>query len=75
VQGYAYDAKRRIAELARGPWEEPELAERLEREAAALQDRFDSAYWLDRRGGYYALALDGDKRPVDAFCSNLGHLL
>ncbi len=75
VQGYAYDAKRRLAELARGPWAEPELAERLEREAAALQDRFDSAYWLDRRGGYYALALDGEKRPVDALCSNLGHLL
>ena len=75
VQGYAYDAKRRIAELARGPWREPELAERLEREAAALQDRLDAAYWLDRRGGYYALALDGGKQPVDALCSNLGHLL
>ncbi|MEP7224470.1 MAG: glycogen debranching protein, partial [Actinomycetota bacterium] len=27
------------------------------------------------RGGFYALALDGKKRPVDARCSNMGHLL
>ena len=38
--------------------------------------RFDEAYWIDGRGGgYYALALDGDKRRVDSLCSNLGHLL
>ncbi|HEV8098190.1 MAG TPA: glycogen debranching N-terminal domain-containing protein, partial [Gaiellaceae bacterium] len=30
VQGYAYDAKRRTAELAREAWGEPDLAERLE---------------------------------------------
>ena len=27
------------------------------------------------RGGYYALALDGEKRAVDSLCSNIGHLL
>ena len=27
-------------------------------------------YWVDERGGYYALALDGDKRRVDSLCSN-----
>ena len=32
-------------------------------------------YWVEERGGYYALALDADKRPVDSLCSNLGHLL
>ena len=48
VQGYAYDAKRRMAELAREVWGEPELAERLEREAADLQQRFDEAYWTRR---------------------------
>ncbi len=75
VQGYAYDAKRRLAELAREAWDEPGLAARLEREAAALQDRFDAAYWVQGRGGYYALALDHRKRRVDALCSNVGHLL
>src|SRR3954470_24620482 len=75
VQGYVYDAKLRMAELAREVWRERELAERLEREAAELQERFDQAFWVPERGGYYALALDGDKRPVDSLCSNIGHLL
>jgi glycogen debranching enzyme len=75
VQGYVYDAKRRAAELARVVWRDRELSERLEREADELRERFDAAFWVDRRGGYYALALDGDKRPVDALTSNVGHLL
>ncbi len=75
VQGYVFDAKTRLAELARDVWDEPALGERLQREAGELRDRFDSAYWVDRRGGYYALALDGEKRQVDALCSNIGHLL
>lgn len=75
VQGYVYDAKLRTAELAREVWRERELAERLEREAAELKQRFDEAFWIEARGGYYALALDGDKRRVDSLCSNIGHLL
>ena len=74
VQGYVYDAKRRLAELARGVWGDPALAERLEREADDLRGRFDAAFWVDE-GGFYALALDGDKRQVDSLCSNVGHLL
>ena len=75
AQGYVYDAKRRVAELARDVWRERELAERLEREAEDLRRRFDDAFWVDERGGYYALALDTEKRPVDSLCSNIGHLL
>ena len=75
VQGYVYDAKLRTAELAREVWRDRELAERLEREAAELRTRFNEAFWIDRRGGYYALALDRDKQPVDSLCSNIGHLL
>ena len=75
VQGYVYDAKLRTAELAREVWRDRELADRLEREAAELRERFDEAFWVEERGGYYALALDGDKRPVDSLCSNIGHLL
>ncbi len=75
VQGYVYDAKRGLAELAREVWREPELADLLERQADALRTRFDEAYWVDERGGFYALALDGDKKPVDSRCSNMGHLL
>ena len=75
VQGYVYDAKRRMAELAREVWRERELAERLDREADELRERFDEAFWSDERGGFYVLALDGDKQQVDSLCSNIGHLL
>jgi glycogen debranching enzyme len=75
VQGYVYDAKLRLAELAREVWRDRPLAERLDREAAELAARFDAAYWVEDRDGFYALALDAEKRPVDSLCSNLGHLL
>jgi glycogen debranching enzyme len=75
VQGYVYDAKRRLAEIARDAWRERGLAERLDREAQELQQRFDKAFWSDERGGFYALALDGEKNRVDSICSNMGHLL
>ncbi|HVA30035.1 MAG TPA: glycogen debranching N-terminal domain-containing protein, partial [Gaiellaceae bacterium] len=75
VQGYVYDAKRRMAELAREVWRDPALSDRLEAEAERLRARFDEAYWIDARGGYYALALDAEKERVDALCSNIGHLL
>jgi glycogen debranching enzyme len=75
VQGYVFDAKRRMAEIAREVWRDRALAERLEHEGDELRERFDNAFWVDDRGGYYALALDGDKNRVDALCSNIGHLL
>jgi glycogen debranching enzyme len=75
AQGYVYDAKRRLAELAREVWRERELAERLDREADELRARFDEAFWNEERGGFYVLALDGEKQQVDSLCSNIGHLL
>ena len=75
VQGYVYDAKLRTAELAREVWRDRELAERLEREAEDLRERFNQAFWTEERGGHYVLALDGQKRQVDSLCSNVGHLL
>ncbi|MFE9917190.1 glycogen debranching N-terminal domain-containing protein [Micromonospora sp. NPDC005553] len=74
LQGYAYDAKRRGARLAREFWDDPAYADRLEREAAALKDRFNRDWWLPHRD-YYALALDPYGEPVDALASNMGHLL
>jgi glycogen debranching enzyme len=75
VQGYVYDAKLRLAQLAREVWRERELADRLEREAEDLRRRFNEAFWCEARGGYYALALDADKQRVDSLTSNIGHLL
>jgi glycogen debranching enzyme len=74
VQGYAYDARIRAARLARIVWHDRALADRLERDATRLKKRFDRDFWLEERG-HYALALDGDKHPVDALTSNVGHLL
>ncbi|GGJ81677.1 amylo-alpha-1,6-glucosidase [Pilimelia anulata] len=74
LQGYAYDAKMRGARLARTVWGDPAWADRLEREAAALKERFNRDFWIADRG-YYALALDADGSRVDALASNIGHLL
>jgi glycogen debranching enzyme len=74
LQGYAYDARRRCARLAREIWDDDALAEKLEHQADALKHSFNDDFWLADRG-YYALALDGDKKPVDSLTSNIGHLL
>ena len=74
IQGYAYDARLRTARLMREIWRDDETADRLERDAAELKERFNGDFWLSRRG-HYALALDRDKQPVDALTSNTGQLL
>jgi len=74
LQGYVYDARRRTARLARELWDDDALAAKLESQADELKRSFNEDFWLED-GGYYALALDGDKRPVDALTSNIGHLL
>ena len=74
LQGYAYDAKRRAARLARTFWNDPAFADELEADAAALKSRFNRDFWVDD-GQYFALALDADGAQVDALSSNIGHLL
>ncbi len=74
LQGYAYNAKLRGARLARLVWRDPTFAESLERQAADLRRRFNRDFWVDD-GGYFAIALDADGRPVDSLASNNGHLL
>ncbi len=74
IQGYVYDAKMRCARLARTFWNDPELANRLEKEAAELKRRFNQDFWLEDRE-FFALAIDGDGRKVDSLTSNIGHLL
>src|SRR5467141_198255 len=74
LQGYAYDAKRRTARLAREVWGDPAWAAELEQQAAELRRRFNEDFWIADRG-FFALALDGQKRKVDSLTSNIGHLL
>lgn len=73
VQGYVYDARHRMAELARLRGD-AELAATLEARAEAGRRAFEERFWLADRGSY-AMALDGDGRPADALASNVGHCL
>lgn len=73
VQGYVYAAWRAGAALAAAAGATKIAVERSVR-ADAVRDRFDEAFWLPELD-WYALALDGEGRRVDALASNLGHLL
>jgi glycogen debranching enzyme len=73
VQGYVYAAKRHGAALARALGLAA-FAARLDQEAEALRERFESAFWSERLGTY-VLALDGEKRPCEVRTSNAGQLL
>ncbi|HZG05567.1 MAG TPA: glycogen debranching N-terminal domain-containing protein [Streptomyces sp.] len=74
VQGYAYDALRRTAALARDVWDDPAWAAELESSARDLRSRFAARFWMPGQA-FPALALDGDGRQVDALASDAGHLL
>lgn len=73
VQGYAFDAMRSMATLLRLLGEAAE-ADELERRAETLRQAFVDAFWMPAEG-YFAMALDGQKRAVDGIASNPGHLL
>ena len=75
LQGYVYDAKLRLADIAGQVWGHPDLAERLRGEAEGLSERFNRDFWTDERGGFYVIGLDGEKNKVDSKTSNMGHLL
>ena len=73
VQGYVYAAYRARARLA-AHFEDSATAADLAARAADLRGRFNRDFWLPDQG-FYALALDRDKRPVEALASNMAHCL
>ena len=73
VQGYVYDAKVRAAALF-ARLGDHDTSQRLAKEAALLRQRVLDAFWIEDLGTF-ALALDGDKRPVPTVTSNAGQLL
>jgi glycogen debranching enzyme len=73
VQAYTYAALLARAECAEAS-DDTERASRLRDRAADLKARFNRDFWLDDRG-WLAMGLDGDKRPLDALTSNMGHCL
>jgi glycogen debranching enzyme len=77
VQGYAYRARHELAAILEWCGDAPG-AQALHAEADALRDAIRDRFWIpgrEGRPGWFALALDGAKRPVDAVASNMGHLL
>jgi glycogen debranching enzyme len=73
VQGYVFAAYVARAQFARERGD-AETAQHWLARASGLARDFNRAFWLPHRG-YYALGLDGDKRPIDALGSNMGHCL
>jgi len=73
VQAYVYLAKRQASRIAR-LLGRPDHSVALDRQADALQTRFEDAFWCEDLGTY-AIALDGAKRPCRVRSSNAGHAL
>ncbi len=73
LQGYVFDAWMRMAEVF-DALDEGDRATLLRTKAAKLQAQFESQFWCDEIG-FYALALDPDKQPVQTIASNAGHCL
>jgi glycogen debranching enzyme len=73
LQAYVYSAWVRMAEVfdALG---QPDRAQTLRAKAAVLFDRFNEVFW-DEELGFYAYALDGEKKKVLSVASNAGHCL
>jgi glycogen debranching enzyme len=51
---------------------DPERAARLRVQSEALKRRFNEAFWIEEEG-FYAMALDGEKKPVLTVGSNPAH--
>ncbi|MGQ0743193.1 MAG: amylo-alpha-1,6-glucosidase [Acidimicrobiales bacterium] len=73
VQGYTYGAYLARAHFADEAGDAP-LAAHWRHRAADLRTAFNRDFWLDDKG-WFALGLDGDKKPIDALASNMGHCL
>ena len=73
LQGYAFDALLRMAEIY-DLLKEPEQAADLRERARRLYQHFNEVFWWEAEGTYY-LGLDKDKRPMETVASNAGHCL
>jgi len=73
LQGYVYDAWLRMAEVF-DVLGKADRARNLRAKAQALFHHFNDVFW-DEASGFYAYALDGDKKKVLTVASNPGHCL
>jgi glycogen debranching enzyme len=73
LQGYVYDAWLRMAEIY-DELDNKRRANQLRKKAALLFKKFNEVFW-DEKSGFYAYALDGDKKKVLSVTSNVGQCL
>lgn len=73
LQGYVYDAKRRMAEIFEALGE-GERAVTLREQADQLRQRFEAAFWMEDQGTY-CFGLDARKQQIQTVVSNAGHCL
>ena len=73
LQGYVYMAWQCMAEIF-AELGQTSRAQALTTKAAKLFERFNALFW-DEASGYYAFALDGQKKKVLSVASNPGHCL
>jgi glycogen debranching enzyme len=73
VQAYVYGAYLARMHFAR-EMGDAALEARYADAAASLKERFNRDFWLEDRG-WFAVGLDGSKRPIDSLASNMGHCL
>jgi glycogen debranching enzyme len=73
LQGYVYDAWLRMAQIY-DALDKGDHAAKLRRKAASLFQKFNETFWNETEG-FFAYALDGEKRPVLSIASNPGQCL
>lgn len=73
VQAYVYGAYQARIHFAVEDGD-TETADKYRQKAAALKEAFNRDFWI-ADGEYFAMGLDGDKKPIDAVASNMGHAL
>jgi glycogen debranching enzyme len=73
VQAYVYLAKLRLADVFEALGD-ADRAAALRAQAASLKAAFNERFWVESEQ-YFAMALDGDKRPVATITSNPAHAL
>jgi glycogen debranching enzyme len=73
LQGYVFDAWKRMAELYDFVGKRDRAAD-LRRRATELQMRFEDRFWCEDIGSY-CFGLDSKKLPIKTIASNAGHCL
>jgi glycogen debranching enzyme len=79
VQQLAFDAMLEAAEIYEELFDDPRMAAELRARAEDLREQILRLFWVDEKGGYFALGTDrdgdGNLRQLKIRTSNMGHLL